>query len=231
MRTHLPQLQLDYEKSIEEPAHLFTWSLSSPLLNTRVSYIITREVCMYLHAYYYILTLQTDCWYFTHGIAALASILGRSFYCSLVTCNEFDGFLTKDRNGSEPITGPDDPLLAHGIYFFHVRWPQPDIYKYPIYSSFRNWTYPHVKAPNSWVGSWTTTTAPRVPGGATNSTTSPIVISRNGKRCVSCVDALERAYLSPQAEKDWFQLNSMQEYNANISLSIIDIGLMTKWIR
>ena len=53
--------------------------------------------------------------------------------CQLVACNEFNGFLTKDRNGSERITGPDDSLLVRGIYFFHVRPPQPDIYKYPIY--------------------------------------------------------------------------------------------------
>jgi len=32
----------------------------------------------------------------------------------------WDGFLTKDRNGSQRITDPDDSLLAHGVYFFHV---------------------------------------------------------------------------------------------------------------
>ncbi|KAN0072930.1 hypothetical protein V8E54_009044 [Elaphomyces granulatus] len=104
--------------------------------------------------------------------------------CRLVACNESDGFLTKDWNGSGRITDPDDSLLAHGIYFFH------------------------------------TTMTARVSGGATNSSASPIIISRDGKCCVSsCLDALERAQLCPQPEKDWFQLNSMEEYNSNISLS------------
>jgi hypothetical protein len=59
-------------------------------------------------------------------------------------------------DGSERITDPDDSLklLPHGIYFFHIRWSQLQT---SIYSSCRNWTYPHGKAPNSWVGSWTTT--------------------------------------------------------------------------
>jgi hypothetical protein len=68
--------------------------------------------------------------------------------CWLVACNEFDSFLTRDRNGFQRITDPDDSLLPHGLYFFHVRPPQPDIYKYPIYSCFKDWTYPHEKEPN-----------------------------------------------------------------------------------
>ena len=160
--------------------------------------------------------LSFNAWDYGRSGVHLGTVL---LACRLVACNEFNGFLTKDQNGSEQITGPDDSLLHTGVYFFHVREQDP-AYKYPIYSSFKDWTYPHGKLPSSWVGSWTTTIAPGFSAGVSDSTTSALVISRDGMCCVSsCVDSLERAYLCPQSERDWFLLNSMQLYNSNNSLS------------
>lgn len=140
--------------------------------------------------------------------------------CRLIACNEFDGFLTKDRKGTEQITDPESSLLAPGEYFFHVRPPQPEIYEYPIYPSFKHWSYPHNKVPYSWVGSWTKTSAPQGLGEISNSDVSLAVINRDRKCCVSGFDdELQRAHLCPQTEKEWFYKNDMQEYNSNISLS------------
>ncbi|KAL1970664.1 hypothetical protein VTN77DRAFT_4308 [Rasamsonia byssochlamydoides] len=140
--------------------------------------------------------------------------------CRLVACNEFDGFLTKDRNGTQQITDSEDSVLAPGIYFFHVRPPQPDIYRYPIYPCFKDWRYPHDSVPNSWVGSWTRTTAPPSIDEAANSSVSLAVIARDKKCCVSGFqDGLERAHLCPQAEKEWFRQNDMQEYNSCLGLA------------
>ncbi|KAN0071962.1 hypothetical protein V8E54_009691 [Elaphomyces granulatus] len=138
--------------------------------------------------------------------------------CRLVACNEFDGFLTKDRNGTQQITKSEDSVLEPGIYFFHVRPPQPDIYRYPIYPSFKEWRYPHNCVPNSWVGSWTRTTVPSIIDSTSNN--SLAVIARDKKCCVSGYqDGLERAHLCPQAEKEWFTENNMQEYNSCLDLA------------
>lgn len=146
--------------------------------------------------------------------------------CRLVACNEFNGFLTKDRNGIQQITKSEDSVLEPGIYFFHVRPPQPDIYRYPIYPSFKEWRYPHNSVPNSWVGSWTRTTVPSIIDSTSNN--SIAVIARDKKCCVSGYqDGLERAHLCPQAEKEWFTEN-------NITLALIlrpNISLMTKQTR
>ncbi|KAN0072780.1 hypothetical protein V8E54_008894 [Elaphomyces granulatus] len=86
-------------------------------------------------------------------------------------------------SGSQRITGPDDFRLASGTM---------------------NWTYPHEKLPHSWVGSWTTTTAPEFSAEATDSTTSPHDFER-----WDVLRFVER--LVP--------VNDMQLYNSNHTLS------------
>ncbi|KAN0071961.1 hypothetical protein V8E54_009690, partial [Elaphomyces granulatus] len=130
--------------------------------------------------------------------------------CQLVACNEFNGFLTKDQNGTQRITDSEDSVLEPGIYFFHVRSPQPDIYRYPIYSCFKDWRYPHDNVPNSWVRPRPRTS---MPAAATYSNGSHAIIVRDGKCCVSRYqDGLERTHLCPRAEREWFDDNSMRRY-------------------
>lgn len=62
--------------------------------------------------------------------------------------------------------------------------------------------------------------ASRVSGVAINSNVSLAVILRDGVCCVSSFhDGLDRAYLVPQAEKEWFQQNNTQEYNSTLGLA------------
>ncbi|CCG82270.1 protein of unknown function [Taphrina deformans PYCC 5710] len=92
-----------------------------------------------------------------HGTALLA--------CMLVACNAFDGYLSLDQNGVDPVTqGYDEPLpFRRDNYYFHVpnideyatprqqSAPAPALapasavvpHKYPVYATFDHWRFPH----------------------------------------------------------------------------------------
>jgi HNH endonuclease len=137
--------------------------------------------------------------------------------CGIVACNEFNGYLSQDKNGNARITEPDDYLLPVGDYFFHIG---RDVLKYPVFPSFREWVFPHDNIPKNWVGQWSRNIAPQVLGETVNSTTSLAIIARDEKCCISTFqDGLERAHLCPQWEKDWFNSNDLQDYNSTMGLA------------
>ena len=133
--------------------------------------------------------------------------------CSLVACNAFDGYLTKDKCGSQRINCDGDKILSPGHYYFHVPNPpdQPPNSKYPVYPTFSNWKFPHEMIPDDWKSN---------PADANdNSTKSVSAISAAViERDKSCIvsgdrDMLERAHLCPKVETEWFQTNGMRSYN------------------
>ena len=137
--------------------------------------------------------------------------------CGIIACNEFKGYISRNKDGSNRITEPDYYLLPTGLYYFYIG---PGVSRYPVFPSFGEWTYPHDNVPKTWVGEWSRLTAPRSLGENVNSTTSLAVITRDTKCCISAFrDGIEGAHLCPQAEKDWFNANNMQSYNSTIGLS------------
>jgi HNH endonuclease len=136
--------------------------------------------------------------------------------CGIVACNEYNGYISVGKDGSNRITAPDDYLVPPGEYYFHVR----DGLKYPVFPSFRDWIFPHKNVPRTWVGEWSRITGPRVTGENVNSVTSLAVTTRDTKCCISAFrDGIERAHLCPKSEKDWFNINNMQSYNSTMGLS------------
>ena len=136
--------------------------------------------------------------------------------CGIMACNEYNGYISAGKDGSNRITAPDDYLVPPGEYYFHVR----DGLRYPVFPSFREWIFPHNNVPKTWVGEWSRITGPRITGENVNSVTSLAVTTRDTKCCISAFrDGMERAHLCPKSEKDWFNINNMQSYNSTMGLS------------
>ena len=145
---------------------------------------------------------------------------------SLIACNSFNGYLTKDRSGMQRVNCDGDRLLPPGQYYFHVPSPtdQPLPYKYPVYPNFQNWSFPHQTIPQDWkTGSDDTTDEISLSDFASARSVSAIssaVIARD-KSCIvsGSRDFLHRAHLCPRAETEWFQTNGMSRYNNQLELS------------
>ena len=77
--------------------------------------------------------------------------------CGLVACNEFNGYLTRDRAGNQRLNCDNDQILSAGQYYFHVPHPPSRsstdssiVYKYPVYPDFSHWAFPHRNVPQAW---------------------------------------------------------------------------------
>lgn len=99
--------------------------------------------------------------------------------CGLIACNEFNGYLTKDRGGQQVVSCDNDQILPAGQYYFQVPHPHSrsstdtstafpgyplpsstgttttNRYKYPVYPSFAHWAFPHGNIPQAWHSSST----------------------------------------------------------------------------
>jgi hypothetical protein len=70
--------------------------------------------------------LSFNAWDHGHSGVHLGTVL---LACQLVACNEFNGFLTKDRNGSERITGPVLGAQRDTISRIYIEYKQSAKYK------------------------------------------------------------------------------------------------------
>ncbi|KAL9616337.1 MAG: hypothetical protein Q9160_008780 [Pyrenula sp. 1 TL-2023] len=149
--------------------------------------------------------------------------------CTLIACNAWNGYLTRERDGPRLELHHDDVLSAQE-YYFHVPnfsvGPIASVkndspFRYPIYPSFRHWTFPHRHIPTQWreqnetdIFGSVTTIPPSV------SAVTAAVLHRD-KYCIvsKCRDYIERAHLCPRNELDWFRENGLRRYNAQIHMS------------
>lgn len=137
--------------------------------------------------------------------------------CRIVAGNSKNGFFTRQRDGPKIDLQPDE-LLRHQKYYFYN--PDVEIKMYPVYKSFRDWSFPHDDFPAEWSAMNTADTqddnAPPSSSGMT------AYVSARDKSCrVSGrrgADYYESAHLVPRAEADWFQTNGMGEYNLSQTL-------------
>lgn len=76
----------------------------------------------------------------------------------------------------------------------------PDKLRYPIVPSFRDWTFPHDRIPDSW---------------PSLAATSPQDYLGYGNRCAltNYASGLETAHIVPEEELEWFQREAMGRYS------------------
>lgn len=161
-----------------------------------------------------------------HGTALLA--------CGLIACNSWNGYLSESRDGPRIDLGSDE-LLTASNYWFHLpgmvaatphefkHTSHERHYRYAVYPSFDQWSFPHTNPPPGWSNLYGIEAAEgrglSVLPSASVSNFSNSVIQRDHTCCVSsCRDILESAHLCPRAKLDWFRRNGMQLYNRNRGL-------------
>jgi hypothetical protein len=67
--------------------------------------------------------------------------------CRIVAGNSKRGFFTRQRDGPK-INLQYDELLREKKYYFYN--PDAEIKRYPVYKSFRDWSFPHDDFPSDW---------------------------------------------------------------------------------
>ncbi|KAK1139456.1 hypothetical protein N8T08_000735 [Aspergillus melleus] len=128
--------------------------------------------------------------------------------CGILANNEFDGWLTEDREGLQRVTTPRDGILRRRDYYFHV--PGEGSHPYPIVPSFEDWCFPHNKLPAGWKVDIPRGSAHPTPR---QSTLAEVVLSRDIRcRLTNHVEGTECAHLIPKNQSIWFQRNMMSRY-------------------
>jgi hypothetical protein len=143
--------------------------------------------------------------------------------CGIVACNQWNGYLSAERNGP-PLSEPFDALLTGRQYFYHVRRPShlpgmpsvdkedpnsPDPLNYPICPRFADWSFPHGDLPPTWPAERDTTKDRCVPPSEQAYTVAHI-----DRGCVvtADVDHTECAYIVPEAQWSWYLGEGMRKY-------------------
>jgi len=147
-----------------------------------------------------------------HGTALLI--------CGIVAGNQFDGWLSRTRDGKRLKLGSDD-LLPVGEYYFHVPCPgdtgteeQQAPYRYPVVPTFRHWAFPHDNLPPAWWFPHDGLPIPPFAPTSSRSNASQAVKLCDGGCCVSpSQDGVEGAHICPEGEDEWFREQEMDQYN------------------
>ncbi|KAE8400375.1 hypothetical protein BDV37DRAFT_209902 [Aspergillus pseudonomiae] len=128
--------------------------------------------------------------------------------CGVLANNNFNGWLTEDREGNVRVELPLDGILHKRDYYFHVPGDHPD--PYPIVPSFEDWIFPHERLPPGWK-----IDIPREASHPTprQSTLAEAVLSRDIRcRLTNHIEGTECAHLIPRSQSIWFQRNMMSRY-------------------
>ena len=132
--------------------------------------------------------------------------------CAIVARNRFDGWLSRDLAGEEVIRADEYGLIAAATYFFHVpvgdassTMPRQSNYHYSIVPNFRTWPFPHDAFPENWrqADSDGREEARRL---------RELTLGSQECRLTRHSLKVQRSYIIPSSEKQWFGANSMDQY-------------------
>ena len=129
----------------------------------------------------------------------------------------FNGYLTEAINGPAIDATNFASVLLQDEYYFHVPHPddsreRPDPhYKYPVVPTFHHWRFPHNRLPLIWQS--LQTTAPNYPMAAPSNIGIYLRL-HDGNLCrvTRYGDAVNKAHIVPDMERQWFDWNYMRRY-------------------
>ncbi|KAL1796175.1 hypothetical protein ACET3X_004715 [Alternaria dauci] len=141
--------------------------------------------------------------------------------CAIIAGNRFDGWLSTSRNSDTRDTRVDpNSTLVERSYYYHldhneaIDGPVGDPYR--IVPNFREWHFPHDQIPAHWEqlsANATSLDSARPPSNLTMA-----LQMRDGSCRISGYrEELQVAHIVPQAEGDWWQANSMSNYNRSLT--------------
>ncbi|KAE8154257.1 hypothetical protein BDV25DRAFT_136181 [Aspergillus avenaceus] len=128
--------------------------------------------------------------------------------CGIIANNQFNSYLSEDREGHVRVTTPLDGILRKRSYYFQVQ--DEHSHPYPIVPSFETWSFPHGKLPADW--KFDIPDDPSHPI-SRQSTLAGAVLSRDLRcRLTNHIEGTECAHLVPRNQGIWFQRNMMDQY-------------------
>ncbi|KAI1123847.1 hypothetical protein F5Y10DRAFT_285591 [Nemania abortiva] len=120
---------------------------------------------------------------------------GTALLACQVIANNAEGYLTYDREGSDPVELETDDVLTESQYWFFTEFPRRN--PYPVVPSFRDWAFPHGSPLLAW---------PR-PQYMANTDTAD-------GRCniTQTAGLVSTAHLVPVADEEWYKINAMSRH-------------------
>lgn len=131
--------------------------------------------------------------------------------CAIFAGNRFDGWLSRTRDTTMGEALAPQALLPVGDYYFHVppdagtdnAFASPTLSPYAVVPTFREWVFPHSRAPTPWKDAPIEEPVTPTPAKQRDSTC----------RVTNHREPTESAHIIPASEKEWFGMNSMDRYN------------------